>query len=46
MMTIESMKILTAITAPSEGKIEKIHFTTGQPFEKGAVLVTLCPEGK
>ena len=46
MMTIESMKILTAIPAPSNGKIEQIHFTPGQPFEKGAALVTLCPEEK
>lgn len=45
-VTIESMKILTAIPAPSDGKIEKIHFKTGQPFEKGAVLVTLCQEDK
>ena len=46
MMTIESMKILTAIPAPSDGIIEKIHFAAGQPFEKGAALVTLCPEDK
>ena len=26
MMTIESMKMLTAILAPSEGRVEKIHF--------------------
>jgi biotin carboxyl carrier protein len=44
MMTIESMKILTAITAPRHGKVGKIHFAPGQPFEKGAVLVTLYPE--
>ncbi|UCD78115.1 MAG: acetyl-CoA carboxylase biotin carboxyl carrier protein subunit [Desulfobacterales bacterium] len=44
MMTIESMKILTAIAAPRHGKVGKIHFAPGQPFEKGAVLVTLCPE--
>jgi biotin carboxyl carrier protein len=44
LMTIESMKILTAITAPRNGKVGKIHFASGQPFEKGAVLVTLYPE--
>jgi len=44
MMTIESMKILTAITAPRHGKVGKIHFAPGQSFEKGAVLVTLYPE--
>lgn len=46
MMTIESMKILTAIRAPSAGRAEKIHFSVGQSFEKGAVLVTLNPEEK
>jgi biotin carboxyl carrier protein len=44
-MTIESMKILTAIPAPSDGIVEKVHFAAGQSFEKGAVLVTLRPEG-
>lgn len=43
LMTIESMKILTAITAPRNGKVGKIHFAPGQSFEKGAVLVTLYP---
>lgn len=46
MMTIESMKILTAILAPSEGKVEKIHFSVNEPFEKGAVLVTLGQKDK
>ena len=46
MMTIESMKILTAIPAPLEGKVEKIHFSANEPFEKGAVLVTLGQKGK
>jgi biotin carboxyl carrier protein len=44
MMTIESMKILNSIPAPRRGKVGKIHFAPGQPFDKGAVLVTLCPE--
>ena len=44
MMTIESMKILTAIQAPMNGKVGKIYFTPGQPFEKGAILVTLSPQ--
>ena len=46
LMTIESMKILTAIVAPLAGSVEKIHFEAGQPFEKGAVLVTLSSEGQ
>jgi len=44
MMVIESMKILTTIQAPRQGKVAKIHFAPGQSFEKGAILVTLCPE--
>ncbi len=44
MMTIESMKILTAIQAPINGKVGKIHFEPGEPFEKGAILVTLSPQ--
>jgi biotin carboxyl carrier protein len=43
-MTIESMKILTKIQASRHGIVRKIHFTPGQPFEKGAILVTLSPE--
>ena len=44
MMTIESMKILTAIPAPRNGKVGKIHFAPDQSFEKRAILVTLSPE--
>lgn len=44
MMTIESMKILTAIQAPRNGKVGRIHFASGQPFEKGAILVTVSPQ--
>jgi biotin carboxyl carrier protein len=41
MMTIESMKILTVITAPRNGEVEKIHFQPGQAFDRNAALVTL-----
>ncbi len=44
MMTIESMKILTAIQAPRDGVVDSIHYGSDQPFEKGAILVTLRPE--
>lgn len=44
MMTIESMKILTAIQAPRNGNVGKLHVAPGQPFEKGAILVTLSPQ--
>ncbi len=42
--TIESMKILTVITAPREGTVARIHLDPGQSFEKNAVLVTLARE--
>ena len=44
LMTIESMKILTAITAPGNGCVESIAFQRDQSFEKGAVLAVLRPE--
>ncbi|MFO7963829.1 MAG: biotin/lipoyl-containing protein [Desulfobacterales bacterium] len=43
-MTIESMKILTVISAPRNGTVLRIHFTIGQTFDKNAVLVTLAKE--
>lgn len=44
LVTIESMKILTVITAPREGRVARIHLEPGQSFEKNAVLVTLARE--
>ena len=44
MMTIESMKILTAITAPRDGEIFQVHFEPGDTFEKNATLATLRQE--
>lgn len=41
LMTIESMKILTVITASRDGKIAKIHFSHGDTFDKNAILITL-----
>lgn len=41
MLTIESMKILTVITAPRDGEVGKIHFKPGDTFDKNAVLITL-----
>ncbi len=42
MMIIESMKILTVISAPRDGVVAGIHFETGCTFDKNAVLVTLA----
>jgi biotin carboxyl carrier protein len=44
MMTIESMKMLTVITAPRDGQVARVHFEPGQTFEKNAVLISLNRE--
>ncbi|MGV7223028.1 MAG: acetyl-CoA carboxylase biotin carboxyl carrier protein subunit, partial [Nitrospinales bacterium] len=41
MITIESMKILTVITAPRNGEVSRVHFKARDTFEKGAALITL-----
>lgn len=42
MMIIESMKILTVISAPRDGVVAQIHFEPGQTFDKNATLITLA----
>lgn len=41
LVTIESMKLQTAIRAPHAGRVAELAFGVGQSFEKGAVLVRL-----
>ena len=41
MITIESMKILTVITAPGNGEVAKVHFKPQDTFDKNAALITL-----
>jgi len=41
MMTIESMKILTVITAHRDGEVVQVHFKPGETFGKNAALITL-----
>lgn len=41
LITIESMKILTVITAPRDGEVSRINFEPGSTFDKNDVLVTL-----
>ena len=41
MITIESMKILTVITAPRDGEVSEVHFEPGDTFDKNAALITL-----
>ena len=41
LVTIESMKILTIITAPRDGEVLTVNFDPGMTFDKNTVLVTL-----
>jgi len=41
MIVIESMKILTIITAPRDGEVSIVNFVPGKTFDKNDVLVTL-----
>lgn len=41
LMTIESMKILTVLTASKDGDIAEILVNPGDAFDKNAVLITL-----
>ncbi len=42
-LTIESMKLETAMTAPRDGVVGAVLFEAGASFDKGAVLATLEP---
>lgn len=44
LVVIESMKLLTNLTAPRDGVIDAVHHAVGDTFDKDAVLVTLVPE--
>lgn len=39
LLTIESMKLQTALDAPHDAEVTEIGFAAGQSFDKGAVLV-------
>lgn len=41
LLTIESMKMQTQITAARAGSVERIHLQIGDSFDRGATLVTL-----
>ncbi|MBY5891557.1 acetyl-CoA carboxylase biotin carboxyl carrier protein subunit [Rhizobium leguminosarum] len=45
LMVIESMKLESVIRAPQDGVVDRIHFSEGESFEHGAVLVTIKEEG-
>lgn len=44
LLTIESMKMQTDITAPRDGIVERIALREGETFQRGAVLATLAAE--
>jgi len=44
LMTIESMKMETAIKAWRDGVVKEVHYDAGQTFDRGAQLVTLEPQ--
>ena len=43
-VTIESMKLQTALTAPRDGMIAEITAAEGETFDKDAVIVRLAPQ--
>ena len=45
-ITIESMKILTVITAPRIGEVSQVHFEQGKTFDRNAPLITLKEKEK
>ena len=45
-ITIESMKLQTALPAPRDGVIASILKSEGETFEKDEVIATLEAEGK
>lgn len=44
LLTIESMKLQTAIRAGRDGVVDAVHVTPGQTFERDAALLTLRTE--
>lgn len=43
-LTIESMKLQTALSSPRDGRIEQILRDKGAAFERDEILATLVPE--
>ena len=44
LLTIESMKILSVIKSPRDGRVDRIHVQTGQTFDKNDELGSLIKE--
>ena len=43
LLTMESMKMETTLTAPREGTVAEVHYAVGQSFDRDSVLLTLEP---
>jgi acetyl-CoA carboxylase biotin carboxyl carrier protein len=41
LLIVEAMKVMNPITAPSNGTVQKILVTNGQPIEFGEILVVI-----
>ena len=44
LVTIESMKMQSEMTASREGRVERIHREVGETFDRGDALISLEPE--
>lgn len=44
LVTIESMKMQSEMTASREGRVERIHREVGETFDRGDALIALEPE--
>jgi biotin carboxyl carrier protein len=44
LVTIESMKMQSEMTASREGRVERVHREVGETFDRGDALISLEPE--
>jgi biotin carboxyl carrier protein len=44
LVTIESMKMQSEMTASRDGRVERVHRQVGETFERGDALISLEPE--
>lgn len=44
LVTIESMKMQSEMTASRDGRVERVHREVGETFERGDALISLEPE--
>jgi biotin carboxyl carrier protein len=44
LVTIESMKMQSEMTASRAGRVERVHRELGETFDRGDALISLEPE--